>query len=438
LSGRVTTTRRRKLPSSLPNSASLRIKTVYPDGTLDVQDYSSDLSGHARTLTGSQITVSENHPGWKDIKKGVQSSDEGGPFLMQRRYVEGPLGSTSFHVHKTDSPIRFATTDFFYNGPMLPTNGIVVGDKWPPYFQSGASQLDAYGTTAIARCKPANNIASLAETLLELRRDGIPKLVGAGLWKAKTRTQLQRASGDELLNIEFGYKPLASDIANAAAVIYDADRLIKQYKRDAGKVVRRRFAFPPIIEDSYQVIGSNTNAGLLGPTSTGLIDWDNFSKGEVVLRQTRERRVWFSGAFTYFLPVDPKLLGEIDARSGPLKKLLGLEISPETLWNLAPWSWAVDWVSNTGDVISNLQSWTRDGMVLHYGYVMEHTIARDTYVYVGPSGWATSTKPPVVTLVSETKQRRGATPFGFGLKYGEFSDRQKAIITALGLSRSRD
>jgi len=75
-------------------------------------------------------------------------------------------------------------------------------------------------------------------------------------------------------------------------------------------------------------------------------------------------------------------------------------------------------------------------MVLRYGYVMEHTIVRDDWYFVGPTGLADkNVRPPVVSFVAETKLRRKATPFGFGLSYGSFSNRQKAIIAALGLSQ---
>jgi hypothetical protein len=168
-----------------------------------------------------------------------------------------------------------------------------------------------------------------------------------------------------------------------------------------------------------------------------MIDWANANRGKVILTQESERHVWFSGAFTYHMAIDPVTMDTVKGRSGPLRKLLGFELTPDMIWNLTPWSWAIDWVTNTGDVISNLQSWTQDGMVLRWGYVMEHTISRNTFTFVGPTGWLIGGSPPSVTFTTEVKQRRRATPFGFGLKYGEFSNRQKAILAALGISRGR-
>jgi len=67
---------------------------------------------------------------------------------------------------------------------------------------------------------------------------------------------------------------------------------------------------------------------------------------------------------------------------------------------------------------------------------MEHKTHRRTYTYAGPSNLA-GCVPADVSFVVETKRRIPATPYGFGLKWDEFSSRQKAIIAALGISRSR-
>jgi hypothetical protein len=115
-------------------------------------------------------------------------------------------------------------------------------------------------------------------------------------------------------------------------------------------------------------------------------------------------------------------------------KLFGISLTPEVLWNLAPWSWAVDWFSNTGDVISNLSDWASDGLVLQYGYMMEHTVSSYTYS-MSPTGIYRGVPAPPVSFVTETKIRRRASPFGFGINLSALSARQNAILVALGLSR---
>jgi len=118
--------------------------------------------------------------------------------------------------------------------------------------------------------------------------------------------------------------------------------------------------------------------------------------------------------------------------------MLKPEITPETLWDLTPWSWAVDWFSSFGDVLHNVGDWAKDGLVMKYGYVMEHSSVTDAYTWAGPSGFISRVNPTPLTVVSETKQRRKATPFGFGLTWSAFTKRQAAILVALGITKGRD
>jgi len=124
------------------------------------------------------------------------------------------------------------------------------------------------------------------------------------------------------------------------------------------------------------------------------------------------------------------------ARYALLAQRLGLDPSPEDLWELAPWSWAVDWFSNAGDVISNVNSFQIDGTVLAYGYMMEHTIISDTYTLTGVTDVnGDPVAIPTLTLVTETKVRQVANPYGFGVSWDGLSSFQASIIAALGISR---
>lgn len=430
------TARRRQLLTSFPTSYLVTISrpSIGPD---NVTKSSADGVSHSRHLSGTQFTESENHGTWYRTKKsGKFSGDHGGPFYSSRQYCRTSFTSTNIEVLKYDSPGSRGFKYAKYSGPILPTAEFLVRNPFPILGSSSDSQMDALGTTAIARCKPASSHASLAESLFELKREGLPKLVGATLWKARTDKARRRAVGGEHLNVEFGYKPLANDIADSAIVVWNADALIKQYHRDAGKKVRRTYSFPSIVQSSSYVFDSSASAHIMGSAGV-LADFAQLNKGKVILTETSETRVWFSGSFTYHMAIDPFTMAAMSDRQGPLRKLLGLELTPETIWNLAPWSWAVDWVSNTGDVISNLQSWSRDGMVLHYGYIMEHKISTATWTFIGPTGWLGGGRPPQVTFVTEVKKRRKATPFGFGLKTSGFTGRQLSIIAALGLSKGK-
>lgn len=160
------------------------------------------------------------------------------------------------------------------------------------------------------------------------------------------------------------------------------------------------------------------------------------NKGRVIRTHSTSVRRWFSGAFSYYLPSGYNSRNEMHRRALLIKKILGLEITPEVLWNLAPWSWAADWFFNAGNVLSNLSDWQSDGLVLKYGYIMEHSHARNEYVFTGPTGFNGGAQPSFLSLVAETKQRKKATPFGFGLTWNGFTPRQLAIAAALGITKS--
>lgn len=428
-------TRRRAIITTLPNS-SLVVTDYLQSGPRVAKSVTSNEGN--KSLNGIQLTVSESHPQWVNRKKisGLFHGDLGGPFFSQRRYVR-ILGET-WHVlvgSEQITPTWLRTAR--YQGCVIPHAMLLDGARWPQYQSSSNAQLDAAGTTAIARCKPAQPLAGLANALIELRREGLPKLVGAATWKARTAQARRRVAGGEYLNIEFGWKPLVNDIASVAVVASSSDILMNQYRRDAGKQIRRGYEFPIYRFEETTVVLEGVSPTLMGPSTGTLYKTGLSNQGRIVRNRKIERRCWFEGAFIYHLPFGTEPTDEDDDRALSLSKLLGFDLTPDTIWNAAPWSWAIDYFVNLGDVISNLQSWTVDGMVLRYGYVMEHTVCTDTYSFAGETGFQSKITLPVVSFVAETKIRRKATPFGFGLSYGSLSNRQMAILSALGIARSK-
>jgi hypothetical protein len=253
------------------------------------------------------------------------------------------------------------------------------------------------------------------------------------LWKE--RTHLAKKAGDEYLNHQFGWLPLVSDVKDVAYAAANSHKILSSYEANAGKVVRRGYEFPVERSKSMTLIQSSDGIPFLPEIPSVIID---SSKPQPKLYKTTEtfRRVWFSGAFTYHLPIGYKSrngMVRAAAKAGPL---LGLELTPDVMWNLAPWTWAIDWFSNAGDVVSNLSDWATDGLVMKYGYIMEHCSTKVTYALDRNSRYkARGSYPAIVTVLVETKRRQRATPFGFGLTWNGLSPRQLAIAAALGITR---
>lgn len=388
----------------------------------------------------TQITESEGHP----RPYRYRGRDNGGPFMTRRRYVNDDRSETanpqpqySFKYDQTQSGANFRRHSYF--GPVYAVNP-TLASNYPEYSSSDAATLDAWGAKAIALCKPTNSVADLGTALGEILREGLPSMLGASTWKDRS-SKVRGASGD-YLNLQFGWLPLISDVRKAATAYRESAKILKQFERDSGRLVRRQFSFPDIKEVTEHVQVSPTPSGNARPwTPTTLGAVGGFFTGGAPnpgaqLWRTKEREVkrWFSGAFTYYLPRSNSLDG-LTRQLALADKLYGVSVDPEMLWNLTPWTWALDWVGNMGDVISNVSDAQTYGLVMPYGYMMEESITKYTYTWIGLNLPGLSTVS--TTFTSHVKLRRAASPYGFGLTWDGFSPKQLSILAALGITRKR-
>jgi hypothetical protein len=392
-------------------------------------------------IDGIQFTVSEGHP----FKHSFKGRDEGGPFFTTREYYGNLDDSTSQNVDIYSVQTLGSTSPNIdkYVGPLFPFSAGFLGTPsyMPPVIAGDDSALMTWGTTAIARCKPAQPIVDLSTSLAELYREGIPAIVGHTLWKpkvSKARNAPSNASA-EYLNYVFGWSPLVSDIMDTTKAINQGDAILAQYERDAGKLVRRGYTFPVIETQSDPVRIGIADVQTVHGTHGGVISTGMSSKGSFTgtLYRTHKTSIqrWFSGAFTYWLPDDYYSRNKWRAAAAELQILYGVEITPEVLWNLAPWSWAADWLANYGDVLSNTSDFGSESLVMPYGYIMEKSIS--TYLFQLKNHSIPGVPDPLELSVNrETKRRLRASPFGFGLTWDGLTPKQLAILASIGISRS--
>jgi len=333
----------------------------------------------------------------------------------------------------------------YYRGTLVPRNNTGVNNgfgAFPAERVLTSQEASIWGTKAIANVIPTQPGFSLSTFLGELT-EGLPAILG--LSTLKSRNDKVRSAGGEYLNIEFGWKPLISDLKKATHQLLNASRIIRQFERDGGRVVRRKFSFPTIVDDiplSANIMG--TAPGLVYfNTSSNMTAAFTISRGgrparELYLEQLRTRSYSFSGAFQYAVIEGKTFSDKLEAFEQKANILLGTRVTPETLWNLAPWSWMADWGGTVGDVLTNATYLSSDGLVMRYGYLMAHT--RDINRYIIPDGarftTGVETGPISLALGRETKERVRATPYGFGLSISDFSPKQWAILAALGITRA--
>jgi len=333
------------------------------------------------------------------------------------------------------------------------------GPCWPAVWPSGTmpngtfkymdpADLGWYGPRAISATTPTNPSAEVATALTELYREGFPRIPGSTI-RREARLEAKRqktlplpkraagSAGSEYLNVEFGWKPLVRDLRRIAGAVKESNKILKQHRRNSGESIRRQYTFP--VERTF-----DSKPAVLGVlmTNSASTAWRSAFVGESVsgpmTEETEtEREVYFSGAYTYHVRDADKSAHNLDTFEQRANLLLGTRITPEVVWNVAPWSWLVDWRVNVGENISNATALASDGLVIRYGYLMVKTTVRHTYTLVGPrlNSNATQRVPYTIQFVTETKERYRASPFGFGSNPASFTGRQWAILASLGMTK---
>jgi len=365
-------------------------------------------NGHAFFTSKCELTTS--HPNWAFKWVDPRASD-------WNRNQTGPL---FFNV-----PDDFGAGYYGGGGPAR------IGPQYTRLSTGAANQL---GTSFIAQTLPTRGPVSLSAILGEAVQD-LPKLPAMAYLRGGEGSIPREASG-EFLNFTFGIDPTVSDIKDLLKAVGQAAKLIRQYHRDSGRNVRRRRSRPPVIETTVNAdvpIPSNQQPRLYG-WGNGALE----STGSIQLSQTTTTRSWFSGAYSYHLPDADGIIGRMVEVERQVNFLLGTEITLDTIWQLTPWSWLFDWFGNVGDILTNASYIGSDGLVLRYGYLMNHV--KIVQKYHMPSGatfrGGAKTGPIYNTLTFESKERTRATPYGFGSSLSSLSEKQWAILGALGLTRA--
>jgi len=255
------------------------------------------------------------------------------------------------------------------------------------------------------------------------------------------RTIGPKAVANEFLNQSFGWAPFLSSILDWTKILGHYENLVAKLTRQNGEPVRKKVVLDD--ETSSTVLSSGTYAasGTSYPMPCYPTSWpvDFFVRAPAwELREQNSRTAWAVGKFTYYRP-------EFDVTSqnneyysdwNKAKRFLtitGLRISPSALYNIIPWTWLVDYVTDLGNWIDLLTDIWQDQIVAHYCFAMQTTMKSRVFTNTLPLHAGTTSLSFRRYFVS--KQRDMAdNPFGFGLTLSNLSARQLAIIGALGLT----
>jgi hypothetical protein len=264
-----------------------------------------------------------------------------------------------------------------------------------------------------------------------------PEAIGHTLFNLRDRVDLARSAGSEYLNLEFGWAPTVSDIQDIMNAVKQSVKIVTQYYRDSGRNVRRTRTRP--VPTSYEVLteyDTERPLNFVSFDSNRPLYAPNGQYGHVVESLSKNHLLKFTANYTYYVPQDSSILGEMERYESLSNQVLNHRLTPDLLWQLAPWTWLSDWVLNIGDILTNASALMSDGLVIRYAYLQCASIVDHTYSVSGVqfSNW----DPGTIETIYRTKRKKRvkSSPYGFGLNPDAFTDQQWAILGALGMSKS--
>lgn len=392
----------------------------------------NSVKSYQNSHVGSEETHSHNNVLWTSSRRVLRN-----PHL--RGYARARLERI---LELQDMGWGFFNSKNYYsemNGSIARTKGSSVKYVWdgpfsahrlsslpsPAYWSDlGPADWDSVlrnGTTAIARVRPNKSEASVAQFIGELREE----LPSVPLLALRESTGFFRGLGSEYLNVEFGWLPFVADIRKMVKAAQNHNKILGQFVRDSGKIVRRSYTFPSVRDSVKTDLGTSLPA----PASPFPSVFSNTPYAKTKTEVTG-RDDWFVGCFVYHIPGTDSLLSDIQRFDSLANKLLGTRLTPDVLWELTPWSWMVDWFGNVGDVVSNFVNLHQDNQVMPYAYSMSTMYKETTYnLASSPVG------PLAQTFGTKYQLRLRASPYGFGIDWPDFSAYQLSILAALGMSR---
>jgi hypothetical protein len=324
------------------------------------------------------------------------------------------------------------TYDHFVNTPVKPGPiRLNVGGTYNGSFvvgqDSGATISDlspsTFGASAYSRMKPTAPSFQTLNAVYELRE--IP-----GMLKQRFTKDLLGVP-NYWLALQFGWRPLLNDIINFVITQRTAQKRLAQLMRDNGKPVRRRTVLYDYTDSSTS---SETSYGATYPI---MVTQAYRSIPTMTTKVSYLQRAWASARFRYWLPDGPR---DVNWTNAMLARIYGLYPTPSVVYNAIPWTWLVDWFSNVGDVIDNLDGGVANRLAADYFYVMTHTealVERITTAQMwSPSGGHVDFTCQFRRAFG-AKRRGVGDPFGFATNAGSLSSMQLSIMGALGLSRLR-
>lgn len=315
---------------------------------------------------------------------------------------------------------------------------------------SAMTSLSQQGAVAWNRMRPDNPDFSLATSLGEMKdlpgmfKDavkGVRDRVRSAGKKPKSGNGKSGLSktGQYYLALQFGWLPLLRDIQNFVKAQQGSQKRLDQLIRDNGKPIKRTTQ----ISNSSSVGSTSLNegddgwGGNLSPLHVTQC-YKRYANTYRNYRTSGSAKTWGEAVFRYHLPPGPRT---VVWKKKMLRRIMGSRVTPETVYNLMPWSWLIDYFIDLGQFIKATSPGVADRLAADYAYVMRTETWTETReansVFQGAKKENASFNEAVCfsSVVDVRKMRHRASPFGWGVSQSSLSLKQLAILGALGLSK---
>lgn len=282
----------------------------------------------------------------------------------------------------------------------------------------------AFAAEAYSKMKPTKPDMSLANALFELRE--LPRQL------QQRFTRDLKGAANFWVALQFGWLPLLRDVRSFVNIQRNGQKRLAQLIRDSGRPVRRKVLLSNT-ETTYDTVSTRSYNAFHKIFLTQM-----YEDGEPRLDRVggTKTKIWASARYRYWLPPGPR---DVEWTNRMLRRIYGLYVTPSVVYNAIPWSWLIDWFSNLGDVIENMDAGVADRLAADYFYTMaSHEVWADSHastVLQGPNGSETPVRVSAHTVNRETRKTRyRGNPFGLSAS-SELSPMQASILGALGYSR---
>ncbi|UJQ85507.1 MAG: putative maturation protein [Alehxovirus faecicola] len=197
--------------------------------------------------------------------------------------------------------------------------------------------LQNSATTLLARTNPSRADVGLLNFIYELKDlPGMLRDIGDFKLNKKRVIRSPRDLANHNLSLQMGWIPLISDITKLLHFTSSVDKRVDELKRlYSNEGLKRRIT-----------LANESTSGVISTTiESNLSHLINVNRHKI----THVKR-W--GTVRWLPTVLPAIPVESEQmRRFAMSLVLGSRIDAEFLWNAIPWTWLVDWATNTGEYI---------------------------------------------------------------------------------------